>query len=340
MNFSRKLIPASNVGSLTWCGDTLVDWADGIQIFHLDGTHAGRRLIWGFNFDAAAATPDGSFAVLYSRLGTKALLLRDGEILRELNRSYYFAGTYEYPVCIWNAADGRTLIAHCPEDYCRIDIENAETGERLTKGDRKPQDFFHSRLSVNAAGTRLLSAGWIWHPLDAAVHYDIAEALRTPEHLDSRDSCVPNTGNLSFAEAGSAAWQTEDRLLLGGVSDENEPPNDGAKQIAGRRLNARGVAVYDVVSKEYIRSVILEDVPGTMMPVGEEHVVCFYKHPKLVSLESGEVVARWEDIDSGMQQSSILVGDKLPPIAMDAKHNRFAVLGPEGIHVVQIDPVE
>jgi hypothetical protein len=338
MKFSRKLIPATKVGSLTWRGDTLVDWVGGIQVFHLDGKHEKSLLHWGgFGFDAAAATSDGRYVVIYKRLGTKALLLRDGEILRELNRSYYFAESYEYPVCIWNASDGRTLIAHCPEEYCRIDIEDAETGERVTNGVRKPGDFFHSRLLVNAAGTRLLSAGWMWHPLDGVMHYDVAEALRSPTHLDSVDNRVPNTGDINIAEAGSACWQTTDRLLLGGVSDEDEPPNDEAMQTTERRLNARGIAIYDVVSEAYIRSVILGEVPGTMMPVGEKHVVCFYQHPKLVSLDSGEVVARWEDLGSGTQKSSILDDSKLPPIALDTKNNRFAVAGPSGITVVQID---
>ncbi|MGA9668568.1 MAG: hypothetical protein WBQ94_05125 [Terracidiphilus sp.] len=338
MKFSRKLIPASNVGSLTWCGDTLVDWVGGIQVFHLDGKHEKSRLHWGgFGFDAAVAATDGRHVVIYKCLGTKALLLRDGEILRELNRSYYFAEVYEYPVCVWNTSDGRTLIAHCPEEYCRMDIEDAETGERLTNGDRKPEDFFHSRLLVNATGTRILSAGWMWHPLDGVVHYDVAEALRSPSHLDSVDNRVPNTGEINIAEAGSACWQTADRLLLGGVSDEDEPLNDEAKEAKERRLNANGIAIYDVGSKKYIRSVILGEVPGTMMPVCEQHVVCFYQHPKLISLVSGEVLMEWDDLDSGTQNSSILGDSKLPPIALDAENNRFAVAGPSGITVVQID---
>ena len=338
MKFSRTLIPATKVGSLTWRGDALVDWVGGIQVFHLDGRQEKSRLHrGGFEFDAATATSDGRYVVIYKRLGTKALLLRDGEILRELNRSYYFAEVYEYPACIWNALDGRTLIAHCPEEYCRIDIDDAETGERLTNGVRKPKDCFHSRLTVNRTGTHLLSAGWFWHPLDCAVHYNVTGALQNPSHLDSLEDCIPNTGDINIAEVGSACWQTTDRLLLGGVSDENEPLNDEAKEAKDRRLNAQGIAIYDVLSKAYIRSVILGEVPGTMMPVGEKHAVCFYQHPKLVSLDSGEVVARWEDLDSGVQKSSILDDSKLPPIALDTENNRFAVAGPSGITVVQID---
>jgi hypothetical protein len=44
---------------------------------------------YGYRFDAATASPDGRFAVIYERLGTKGLLLDDGQIVRELDRSFY-----------------------------------------------------------------------------------------------------------------------------------------------------------------------------------------------------------------------------------------------------------
>jgi len=144
MKFSRREISQVKVASLNWCGDTLVDWVRGGIVFHLDGRCEDPQVKWAFPFDASCATPDGRFAVVYERRGTQALLLRDGKPLQQLNRSSYQANVYEYPVCIWTALDGRTLIAHCPEEYCRIDIDDAETGARLTDGVRKPRDFFHS----------------------------------------------------------------------------------------------------------------------------------------------------------------------------------------------------
>src|SRR5262249_41385425 len=106
MKFSRSVIPASHVSSLVWQGDTLVDWVHGGRVFHLDGTCQEPRIHWAFLFDAACATPDGRFAVIYQRCGTKALLLRGTKRLRELNRSFYHAHVYEYPICIWQARDG------------------------------------------------------------------------------------------------------------------------------------------------------------------------------------------------------------------------------------------
>lgn len=60
---------------------------------------------------------------------------------------------YRYPVALFTLPDGRTGIAHCPERYNRLEIEDAITGERLTaSGQREPRDVFHSRLAVSGDG--------------------------------------------------------------------------------------------------------------------------------------------------------------------------------------------
>jgi hypothetical protein len=336
LKFSRTVIPATNVVSLTWCGDSLIDWVCGGTVFYLDGTRKKANVSWAFPFDAACATKGGHFAVIYQRLGTKALLLRDGKFLRELDRSFYHAHVYEYPVCIWQSAS-RTLLAHCPEEYCRIDIDDAESGARLTRGNRKPSDFFHSRLMVDNTGTRLLSAGWIWHPWDSVVTFDIAEALSNPTVLDNLRGCAPASRHLSMAEESSACWQTPERLLLGASTEQEDLTDKDAVLIGEPRLHPGGIAVYDLVSQTYTQSVTLGEPPGTMMPLRQSHVVCFYRHPKLVSLDSGEVVLRWEDLDTGNQVSSISESARVPPLALDAENQRFAVFGPAGITVIQFE---
>ena len=231
-------------------------------------------------------------------------------------------------------------MAHCPESYCQIDIDDAETGKRLTTGARSPQDFFHSRLMVNASGTRLLSAGWIWHPWNAVIYYEIAEALRDPTHLDNTANHAPGSSDVCLAEEASACWQTTERVLLGASSEEEDPQEERSAQIGEPRLHTCNIAVYDVPSSKYIRSVVLGEPPKIMMPTGNRHAISFHRHPKLVSLESGEVVARWEDLDTGKQVGSMISGAKLPPLAIDVQHHRFAVAGPENVGVVQIDLAE
>ncbi|MBV9946713.1 MAG: hypothetical protein JOZ69_07690 [Myxococcales bacterium] len=101
-------IRAKDVRSLCFHGDQLVDWVGGARVFDLDGTDHGRRVNFAYRFDQAISSPDGRFTVIYERLGTKALLLERGRLVRELNRSFYCADAFEYPVHLFRLADGAT----------------------------------------------------------------------------------------------------------------------------------------------------------------------------------------------------------------------------------------
>jgi len=93
-----------------------VDWASGGKRFRLDRTVVTPQRTSSYHFDAALVSPDAKYIALYERLGTKGLLLaKSGEILREINRSYYHA--HEYLPTFLMLPDGRTGIAHCPHDY-------------------------------------------------------------------------------------------------------------------------------------------------------------------------------------------------------------------------------
>lgn len=183
-------IQAPGVRSLVWDGDVLIDWVAGGARYGLDGEVAAADVCYAYPFDAAVALPSSGFAVIYTRLGTKGLVLQDGKTLREINRSFYRADVYEYPIALFRLASGRAVMAHCPQDYCQLDIEDLATGELLTRSSaRKPDDIFHSRLAASPDGRFLLSAGWLWHPVDCVGLYDIEQALADPTHLDGSGIC-------------------------------------------------------------------------------------------------------------------------------------------------------
>lgn len=92
---NRVILPAKGVRSLSWQGDTLVDWVSGGNLHSLDGTSRRSYVNWAYGFDRAVTSPDGRFAVIYETLGTKGLVLKDGEFVREINRSFYHASAYE-----------------------------------------------------------------------------------------------------------------------------------------------------------------------------------------------------------------------------------------------------
>ncbi len=156
----RELVPNHTypIHSLVWMGDELVDWASSGRRFRLDGTVVTPHSGYAYHFDATLVSPNAKYIALYERLGTKGLLLdNSGAVLREINRSYYHANNYEYPLTFLTLPDGRTGIAHCPHDYEKIEIEEVETAKQWTFRDTQPFDFFHSRFAVSSDSCYLLS---------------------------------------------------------------------------------------------------------------------------------------------------------------------------------------
>lgn len=336
--FTQYSFRATDIHSLCWRNDQLVDWVGGGREFAADGTEQPARVSWGYRFDAATASPDGRFAVIYERLGTKGLLLRDGKIVRELNRSYYHAEAYEYPIALFNDQNGRVLLAHCPGDYCRLELEEAETGRPLTaSADRKPQDFFHSRLAASPHGKRLLSAGWIWHPLDLVACFDLTQALADPRHLDERHG-LSSSFNPGLAEESSACWLDDDHLA---VAASSEPEGESSEGAVGPHLRPCGLAVYDVVNRTCLQAFQMNEPLGTIIALGKRHVLSLYRHPKLVDLSTGDVIHIWSELHSGLQDGSIVwhLDDdaKPPPMAFDAARKRFAILNGEKVTIIAFD---
>src|SRR4051794_302716 len=120
--------------SLSWDGDELVDVIGGWRRWGADGTQAPRGGSWSYPVDPAVVSPSGRFHVLYTERGTKAVVLADGRIVRELNRSFAHAADYDYPVALGRLPDGREIVVHCPDHHNQLEIEDLESGRRLTVG--------------------------------------------------------------------------------------------------------------------------------------------------------------------------------------------------------------
>ncbi len=329
MDFSITTIPLkAPVASLIWRGDDLVDLTRGGESYSLDGSYRVAKLYWGFRFDAALTSPSGQYSVIYERLGTKGLLLDGLKIVRELNRSYYHAEVYEYPITFAKGRDGQDLLIHCPDDYCRIDVEVAATGERLSlHPERKPQDVFHSRLEASPDGRWLVSAGWLWHPFDVACVFDLDACLADPRNLDSTNDAQPG----STDEVSTALFDSDSKLLLSSNGDAEliDEPNT-------QRLGPGQVGLWNPACRAFERVTTVGKTLGNLMPLGRNHVVSFYEHPKIVDLVTGQVVQEWPEVNSGKQSSSIIHHlDTIPPIAKDPANYRFAVADKEKLTVFQ-----
>lgn len=324
MRTERKFIPLpyGPPQSLCWSGDALVDWVSGGNRHGLDGSVVEPPIRYAYRFDSAVMSQDGRYAVLYEKLGTKGLVLKEGQEAREINRSYYRADDYEYPVALVTLPSGRTLLAHCPDEYCRLELEDVETGERLTQRKSESPDIFHSRLQFSRDGRYLLSAGWVWHPLDVAYVFDVARALEHPESLDQPQDLGPKD---SFLEVYSAAFGEKDTLVaqvwgLEGNGTEEEETG--------------GLGVYSLTERRFLSVVRPENPMGSMM-VMDGYVVSFFQHPRLIELATGRVVEQWPELPTEKYTSSIIRNlDGLRPFAMDPARCRFAVGTEKGIEVV------
>jgi hypothetical protein len=139
-----------------------------------------------------------------------------------------------------------------------------------------------------------------------------------------------------LAEEASAAWQTDDLLLIGS-SDEREDPVAVAQLGAGPRLVSPGLAVVDVRRRAVVQSVPLAHPPGIMMPIGSDEVVTFYGHPRLYRLSDGPLLHEWPELETGKLTGSIQHHlPAPPPLAIDVHGRRFAVAQSDSIAVVDV----
>ncbi len=313
LDFEEIVIETPRVHSLVWEGETLVDWAAGGRRFHLDGTKKESGVYFAYRFDAATTSPSGDFTVIYERLGTKAALLKNGKLHRELNRSYYHANVYEYPIALFQLPDGAEAIVHCPRDYNRLDIELADSGRCLTdEADRDPNDTFHSRLSFSPSGAYLASAGWIWHPLDVACLWSAADVSHHPPRLDRSGVDLPLDG-----EVQAVAFIDDEFLLLATGKDPADKP--ASKTTA--ELTVAHTRDGSIASR-----VTTETPVGTVFALGPDKALGCYEHPRVFDLESGAVLHEWPHLRTGKQLSSIVHHvEPPPPMAFTASPPMFAV---------------
>jgi len=381
---TRTELAAHWLHSLCWRGDTLVDLLGHGTIYHLDGQVERRSRAYAYPFDAVVACD--RFAVLTQTLGTKALLvdLDTRRDLRELNRSYYHATDYDYPITLFHLPDGRVAIAHCPDDYCTLELELAETGERLTRREAKSADIFHTRLAASPDGRFLAENAWVWHPWNIIACFDLEAALADPTILDAQGLPIPQNGICGWEPDGvticghrvvysSILEHPED---LDDVEEEDrfevlpaEPgvPYTGEEADRVRRLSVSELQIvdpdgnpippaptpripprtrsllqaFDLDTGALLSSRELAEPLGRMMPLGPDHVIAFYDHPKLIEVATGRILARWQDLDPGIERASPsvnLTAPTWPWLAMDPAHHRFALGWTDRIVVMSFTP--
>jgi hypothetical protein len=321
-------IPWPGAATIMWDRDEVVDITSG-QSGNFSGSLSSRLINMTYRFDRAIGlrSHGDHWGVAYTNRGTKAVLMKNGSVQRELNRSFYCGEAYDYPITIGTDAAGRVMIVHCPNEFDVLEIEDAETGTILDS--LKSNDMeFHSRLNLSTDSRFLIDAGWFWHPWSGAVVFEIA-------HAD--DGTLRFTKNTAFAAGLSVQNEIDSVAFLGNthvvVSSHS---NDLGEKTEPGSLRPKQLGIWSLTERRWESKVDLSKPAGLLM-TWKEWVVSFYDHPKLIELATGKVVHRWDKICSGKQLGPIELGDPLtPPIAIDTVGGRFAIAGSNTVTLVSL----
>lgn len=324
MSFDQesRIIECPNVSNLAWDGGVLIEVTTGRRI-SLDGGVSSGTFFTPYSFDRSICLRNDNtlWSVAYDNRGTKALLFKNWKEQRELNRSYYFAERYDYPIALARVADGRVVVIHCPNSFNTVELEDAESGEVLWT--RKTDNMeFHSRLAVSDDGRFLLSAGWFWHP--------VGGAWLCPVSFGSQIGSAKEVGFSFGAEIDGAAFLDEDHIV---ISSTDEVINE---DISGSSIGPMQLGVWSISEGRWISTVPISTVTGTIMP-WNKWVISFYEHPKVIELATGRIVHTWAEIDSGHQIGSIEIGTPPPPVlAFNQSKGMFALADSKGIRVISL----
>ncbi|MBO2009007.1 hypothetical protein [Hymenobacter negativus] len=326
----HQTIEAVGLQTIAWRGDAIVDWACAGQFYGLDGARGqlGHQDFTA-DYNRALTSADGQYVFLYQVLGTKGLLLKNGEVLREINRSDYQAQVYEYPAA-FVTIDGITYLVHCPVQYCQLDFEEVESGEIVTNTPaRSPSDFFHSRLEISPEGTFLMSKGWYWHPWDGVQVFDNRACLRNPQLLDTCEEMRPDVGS----EVSSACFITESTILLVASTEESMRDEDEEETLPPGHL-----ATWDVSTKVFSSAIAIPGIAGNVFPIDAERAWDLYGYPKIINLKTGEVMDKLESLDTSQQCSSIIHHlSEVPAIAFNSQTKRIAVKNGDQLVVLSVE---
>jgi hypothetical protein len=314
------------VRSLVWEGNRLVDLVAGGASVSLTGETSRRVVNWSYPFDRALSSPSEQFQVLYSSTATKGIVTKAGKVLREIDRSFYWAAAYEFPVAVGALPDGREVLAHCPEGYNRLTIEGLADGEVLATAPEQAADVFHSRLSFSPDGRHLLSAGWVWHPVGVVRVFKVDEALTDPGYL-AGEGVLPWRAVEGSVEA--ACWLTNARVAVFVDPDEEDFGNEGDGLRPGE------LGVWSLEDAQWASRTAIQGHLGTLHPFAGK-VLSLYNHARLLDTDTGAVEHEWPELLTGRQVSSILGQDTVPAIALDSRHSRFAVGRDDIVTVIQV----
>ena len=138
---------------------------------------------------------------------------------------------------------------------------------------------------------------------------------------------------IASGEINSACFAGSSRLIVASNPEKGDLGDDDPKTLRSGHLGT-----WNLNTMQFDHLSPYNEIAGTMMAVGPDHIVSFFKHPKIVELGTGKIIHRWPAIDSGAQSSCLLMdqANLPPPIALDPTNRRFAIAADREITVIEI----
>ena len=103
-------------------------------------------------------------------------------------------------------------------------------------------------------------------------------------------------------------------------------------------LNDGEIGIYSISENTFVKKIKTKQLTGVLIPINEDIVFELYEYPKVISLNSGEIIQEFTDIYSGKQSLAIVSeAQKTPPIAIDRKNKRIAIANGNVIHILTVN---
>ncbi len=173
-----------------------------------------------------------------------------------------------------------------------LQIDDAQTGQRLTDGPRDQPDAYQSRLSISPDRRYLMTAGDRYGN-DEVMVFDLDLAVRDASALDG-DGIMPL--DATSTDVAAACWLDSDRVVV--ATTDHVPLFDDADALGPGQLG-----VWSVSQSRWLHRTTVGYPMGTLIACGSR-VITLYGHPQLLDPITGDVIAEWPNVPIGTKQGS------------------------------------
>ena len=105
----------------------------------------------------------------------------------------------------------------------------------------------------------------------------------------------------------------------------------------GKNLPQKHIAVWDVELDEISKPVKIGDDIGNLIAINEKHAWDLVGYPKIIDIETGQIVDKDETISSGMQKSSIVHHlEKLVQVSVNSLTKQLAIVNNDVIEILTL----